>query len=138
LDPTHLVQLLAEDLTDFPVLITDAVVQVSLFAHARSDGADLVVTADDETTWLKRELFTCDAIAGELELCVRIPSLSSLVDTEISVQHGNPRAAETSETDSWNADCGGDGHRLDAVPGDRRHHREWGSGITGRTPGRCP
>lgn len=30
--------LIAEDLTDFPVLITDAVVQASLFTHARSDG----------------------------------------------------------------------------------------------------
>jgi len=30
--------LVAEDLTDFPVLITDAVVQASLFAHGRSDG----------------------------------------------------------------------------------------------------
>ncbi len=36
--------LIAEDLTDFPVLINDAVVQTSLFTHARSDGADLVVT----------------------------------------------------------------------------------------------
>jgi hypothetical protein len=75
--------LVAEDLTDFPVLITDAVVQASLFAHARSDGADIVVTAADETTRLKRELVTYDAIAGELELYVKIPSLSSVTDTEI-------------------------------------------------------
>ena len=66
--------LVAEDLTDFPVLITDAIVQASLFAHARSDGADVVVTAGDETTRLKRELVTYDAIAGELELDVRVPS----------------------------------------------------------------
>jgi hypothetical protein len=62
--------LVAEDLTDFPVLITHAVVQASLFSHARSDGADIVVTAADETNRLKRELVTYDALAGELELFV--------------------------------------------------------------------
>jgi hypothetical protein len=36
--------LIAEDLTHFPVLITDAVAQASLFARARSEGADIVVT----------------------------------------------------------------------------------------------
>jgi hypothetical protein len=75
----------ADDLTDFPVLITDAVVQGSLFAHARSDGADIVVTGGDETTRLKRELVTYDAMAGELEIYVRILSLSSVTDTEIYV-----------------------------------------------------
>jgi hypothetical protein len=39
-----------------------------LFTHARSDRADIVVTAGDGTTTLKRELVTYDAIAGELEL----------------------------------------------------------------------
>jgi hypothetical protein len=67
--------LVAEDLTDFPLLITDGVVQANLFAHARSDGADIVVTAGDE-----RELVTYDAMAGELELYVKIPSLSSVPD----------------------------------------------------------
>jgi hypothetical protein len=52
-------RLVAEDLTDFPVLITHAVVQAGLLTHARSDGAD-VVTGGDETTRLKRELVTYD------------------------------------------------------------------------------
>ena len=77
--------LVAEDLSDFPVLITHAVVQASLFTHARSDGADIVVPAGDETTRLKRELVTYDAMAGELELYVKIPSLSSVVDTVVCV-----------------------------------------------------
>jgi len=72
--------LVAEDLTDFPVLVTHTVVQTSLFTHARSDGADLVVTASDATTRLQCELVTYDALAGELELYVRIPSLSSVAD----------------------------------------------------------
>jgi hypothetical protein len=98
--------LLAEDLADFPVLITHAVVQASLFTHARSEGADIVVTAGDEITRLKRELVTCDAIAGELELYVRIPSLSSLADTELYVCYGNAGAAETNAADTWNGDYG--------------------------------
>ena len=98
--------LVAEDLTDFPVLITHAVVQASLFAHARSDGADIVVAGGDETTRLKRELVTYDAMAGELEFYVRIPSLFSLIDTEIYVYYGNAGASETNDADTWNADYG--------------------------------
>ena len=98
--------LVAEDLTDFPVLITHAVVQASLFAHARSDGADIVVTASDETTRLKRELVTYDAVAGKLELYVKVPSLSSVTDTEVYVYYGNAGAAETNDADTWNADYG--------------------------------
>jgi hypothetical protein len=98
--------LIAGDLADFRVLITDAVVQPNLFAHARSDGADIVVTAGDETTRLKRELVTYDAMAGELELYVKIPSLSSVTDAEVYVYYGNSAAAETNDTDTWNADYG--------------------------------
>ena len=96
----------AEDLTDFPALITHAVVQASLFTHARSDGADIVVTASNGTTRLKRELVTYDAIAGELELYVRIPSLSAVADTDVYVYYGNAGAAETNDADTWNADYG--------------------------------
>jgi Domain of unknown function (DUF2341) len=72
-----------------------------VFAHARSDGADIVVTARDETTRLKRELVTYDAMAGELELYVKIPSLSSVTDAEVDVYYGNSAAAETNDTDTW-------------------------------------
>jgi Domain of unknown function (DUF2341) len=87
------------------VLITHAVVQASLFAHALSDGADIVVTAADGTTRLKRELVTYDAIAGELEFYVRVPSLSSVTDTKVYIYYGNAGAAETNDADRWNADC---------------------------------
>jgi biopolymer transport protein ExbB len=116
--------LVAEDLTDFPVLITDAIVQASLFAHARGDGADIVVTAGHETTRLKRDLVTYDAMAGELELYVRIPSLSSVADTEIYVYYGNAGAAETNDPDTWNADYGVVYH-LKEEP---RRHRAAGQG----------
>jgi biopolymer transport protein ExbB len=96
--------LVAEDLTDFPVLITDAVVQASLFTHARSDGADII--AGDETTRLKRELVTYDAMAAGLELHIPIPSLSSVSDTELYVYYGNPGASEANDADTWNADYG--------------------------------
>jgi hypothetical protein len=82
------------------VLITDAVVQASLFTHARSDGADIVVTAGDETTGLKRELVTYDPVTGEIEPYVRIPSVSSLTDTAIYIYYGNSGAAETNDADA--------------------------------------
>jgi hypothetical protein len=81
-------------------------VQASLFTHADSDGTDIVVTAGDETTRLKRELVTYDAVAGELELYVRLPSLSSVTDTEIYVYYGNAGAAEANDPDTWSADYG--------------------------------
>jgi hypothetical protein len=71
------------------VLITDAVTHAS--HSCRSDVADIVVTAADETTRLKRELVTYDAIAGELELYVRIPSLSSLADTSTTATPPRPK-----------------------------------------------
>ncbi len=98
--------LVAEDLTDFPVLITHAIVQAGLFTHARADGADFVVTAADETTRLKRELVTYDAMAGEIELYVRIPNLSSITDTRVYVYYGNAGAAETNDADTWNTEYG--------------------------------
>ena len=119
--------LVAEDLTDFPVLITHAVVQASMFTHARSDGADIVVTEGDETTGLKRELVTYDAIAGELELYVQIPSLSSVVDTEVYVYYGYAGAAETNDADTWNADYGVVYHlketRRHGAPGQGQHRQ---------------
>ena len=120
--------LVAEDLADFPVLITHAVVQASLFTHARSDGADIVVTAGDETTRLKRELVTYDAIAGELELYVRVPSLSSLTDTELYIYYGNAGAAEANDADTWNADYGvvyhlKEGPRGHGAPGQGQHRQ---------------
>jgi hypothetical protein len=45
-------------------------------------------------------------MAGELELYVRIPSLSSLAATEICIYYGNPSAAEANDADTWNADYG--------------------------------
>jgi hypothetical protein len=71
------------------VLITDAVTHAS--HSCRLDVADIVVTAADETTRLKRELVTYDAIAGELELYVRIPSLSSLADTSTTATPPRPK-----------------------------------------------
>jgi hypothetical protein len=58
------------------------------------------------TTRLKRKLVTYDAMAGELELYVKIPSLSSVTDTELYVYYGNAGAAEANDAGTWNADYG--------------------------------
>ena len=41
-------------------------------------------------------------MAGELEIYVRTPSLSSVTDTEIYVYYGNAGAAEMNDADTWN------------------------------------
>jgi hypothetical protein len=45
-------------------------------------------------------------MAGELELYLRIPSLSSVADTEVYVYYGNAGAAEANDADTWNPDYG--------------------------------
>ena len=98
--------LIAEDLTDFPVLITDATVQASLFVHARSDGADIVLTAGDETTGLKRELVTYDAIAGELELLRQGPEPVGHRYGDLRPLRQYRRRRDERCVDTWNANYG--------------------------------
>lgn len=74
------------DQTDFPVLInrTDAD-----FTKARTDGYDFVFSQSDGTTELKYEREKWDDGTGELIAWVKVPSLSSTVDTDIYIYYGN-------------------------------------------------
>lgn len=78
--------------TDFPVLIllsSDA----DIAAEAQADGDDILITSSDETTKLAHELVSYNNSTGELELHVKVPSLSSTVDTELYLYYGNSGAA---------------------------------------------
>jgi len=94
------------DLTGFPAMINGAVVDAALFSHAKADGSDIVATASDGTTKLKRELVHYDAGAGELELYVKVPSVSSSTDTTVYLYYGNAAASETNDADTWDASFG--------------------------------
>lgn len=88
------------DLTNFPVLITEANVQAALFANAQADGDDIALTAVDGTTRLSHEFETYDAGAQELDLWVKIPLLSGSTDTDIYVYYGNASAGDQQDAEN--------------------------------------
>jgi hypothetical protein len=85
----------SSDQTNFPVLInlpSDA----SLASHAQTSGNDILFTASS-TSWgtgtendkLDHEIEKFNSATGELQAWVRIPALSSTVDTVLYMYYGN-------------------------------------------------
>ncbi len=79
------------DVTDFTFQLAfdDADVQ----AGAQADGDDLIVTASDGVTRLDHVLEQYAAGTGSVRAWVRIPNLSSSVDTRLFLYYGNAAAA---------------------------------------------
>ncbi len=75
------------DLTDFPVLIS--ITDPDLRERAQAGGDDILFTSADRITKLDHEIEKFDVSTGELVAWVRIPSLSSSVDTEIFMYYGS-------------------------------------------------
>jgi hypothetical protein len=87
-----------------------------LFTYAKSDGSDIVVTASDGVTRLRRELVGFDNVTNEMELYVKIASLSSSADTVLYVYYGNPSASLTNDDDTWDGNYIMVQHMEDASP----------------------
>lgn len=83
------------DINDFVLLVqfTDN----DLGANAQADGDDLVFTAADGVTRLDHYVESWDQSTGALTAWVRLPVLSSTVDTEIFLYSGNPVAVDQSD-----------------------------------------
>ena len=79
------------DLIDFPVLIN--ITDPGLAAHAKSNGYDIAFTAND-TTKLSHQIESFNSATGRLAGWVKIPSLSSTVDTVLYMYYGNPSASD--------------------------------------------
>ncbi|MFH2137115.1 MAG: DUF2341 domain-containing protein [Candidatus Omnitrophota bacterium] len=79
-------------LSNFPVLVS--IVDTGLRDYARSDGYDIVFTASDGNTKLDHEIERFDKATGTLVAWVRIPSLSSAVDTKTYMYYGNSSASD--------------------------------------------
>jgi len=77
------------DLTNFPVLISFT--DTNLRDNSTED--DILFTAVDGQTQLDHEIESYDNTTGSLIAWVKIPSLSSSVDTTIYIYYGNPLAA---------------------------------------------
>ncbi len=75
------------ELTDFPVLIE--IIDISLAGKAQSDGDDFVFT-DANGVKLSHEIELYDSATGHLIAWVKVPHLSSTIDTILYLYYGNP------------------------------------------------
>ncbi|RLB84907.1 MAG: hypothetical protein DRH15_04180, partial [Deltaproteobacteria bacterium] len=91
------------DLTDFPVLVKLDSTNFD-FSKANSDGFDIRFTLSDGTTLLKYERERHDSVNQKAEYWVKIPSVSSTVDTEFYIYY---RTADTEDgadpTNVWDS-----------------------------------
>lgn len=88
--------------TDFPILVdlTDS----NLQANAQSDGDDILFTSSDGTTKLDHEIELYTSASGRLTAWVRIPTLSTSVDTVIYMYYGNAGASnQQNVTGVWDS-----------------------------------
>lgn len=136
------------DQTDFPVLIQITDQLNPLFNSALANGDDILFTDMDGVVQLDHEIELYDnAGTEELDAWVRIPNLSSTVDTVIYMYYGNPGAAnQENMTAVWSnnflmvhhlsetpADDVADGHvnsTLNGNNGTARHFQDVGGGST--------
>ncbi len=80
------------------------------------NGWDIRFTSDDGTTLLDHELELYTETTGELAAWVRIPSLSSSIDTKIYLYYGNQMAlSDPSTSNTWNTNFRGVWHSSDNV-----------------------
>lgn len=91
------------NLTDFTVLITEADFDsTDFFSKVKSDGSDIVLTQDDGTTKLKRQLVKIDTTAKTMQLWGKVPTVrGSTPDTLIYIYYNNSAASETNDTAAW-------------------------------------
>lgn len=94
-----------ENLTDFPLLITQDNIKPGLFSHAQNDGDDILFTSSNGLTKLAHEIEKYDPAPPEkLWIWVKV-DLSSTDDTSIFVYYGNASADnQQNPTAVWDTD----------------------------------
>ncbi len=97
-------------LASFPVGVITR--DAAFTTHARTDGADFVVTSDDAVTPLDSEVADYSSATGDLELWVRIPNLPPTRIT-LYLYYGGP-ATSTNATAVWGPQFLGVWHQSDA------------------------
>lgn len=88
---------------NYPLYIDLADFDTDFFNRVMSTGADIVLTSNDGTTKLKRQLVSISTTDLTGELFVSVPSVLSTVDTDIYIYFGNSAGAETNDTDTWSS-----------------------------------
>lgn len=94
--------------TSFPVLISSTSTDWKDVANGgfvgKSNGYDILFTADDGTTKLNHEIEKYVNTTGELVAWVNVPSLSSVTDTTLYIYYGNSQASDQQNTTSvWDS-----------------------------------
>ena len=103
----------ADDLTDFPVLVHH--ISPDLEDHAQDDGDDITFISEDGTQ-LDHEIELYDDTSGELIAWVKIPSLSGSVDTILYMYYGNPDSSnQQNPEDVWDDQYVGVWHMNDFI-----------------------
>ncbi|MEO8691176.1 MAG: DUF2341 domain-containing protein, partial [Candidatus Saccharimonas sp.] len=87
---------------NFPVLI-ELPLDTDLKAHAQVSGNDILVTDSSGTAKLSHEIESFDSSTGALVVWVKVPVLSSTIDTTLYLYYGNAAAANQQDaTGTWN------------------------------------
>jgi hypothetical protein len=86
----------------FPVLIKENSCTAAFWAHVKSDGSDIVITASDGTTKLSRELVDIDTSGETIELWFK-GNLSSTTDNTFYIYYGYSGASESDDAAAWSS-----------------------------------
>lgn len=94
-------------LTDFPVLLTEDNFLTDLFDNTLSTGADIRFSSDSAgTTQLAFEIVSFDnGTTDSAEIHVKVPSVSSSVDTSIYVWYNNAGASALPASDTYGSEA---------------------------------
>ncbi|GJL86118.1 MAG: hypothetical protein DHS20C02_18930 [Micavibrio sp.] len=107
--------MIGSDLTNFTMMLSDHHLSSDFWAQVKADGSDIVVTSADGTTKLSRDMVSFDNVGESIEMHIKVPLVSSTVDTDIYLYFGNAAGTETNDTAAW-SDFSGVWH-LDELAG---------------------
>jgi len=109
--------LVDSDMTDFTMLITEAGLDANFWSNVKADGSDILITLADGITVLDREVVDIDTVAETLQLHIRVPNLSSTLDTELKLHYGNASVTLTNDTTTFGENYTGVWHLDDDLAG---------------------
>jgi len=92
------------ELTNFPMLVTEACIQSELWDHARSNGTDILFAGDDGETKLSYEVEKYNTNSQELAIWVKVPTLYAAANTFLYMYYGNVNASDQQDTSNvWDS-----------------------------------
>jgi len=87
--------------TSIPVLVDLSILPPHFWSNVKADGADIVVTTEDETTVLLRDLVEINTAVQTGEMYVLLPNLDATTGTDIYIYYGNATANQVSSPNVW-------------------------------------